>query len=320
METDSKLAAVLDEKLEYYRYLYPEISFLNLTGGDELLTEMMILAKALGNEASSSDYEHPDKLRKELMTASANRILRMLQFQMPSASLFKAENPPGQKINLCVLTIPPQVVAADSLQATSHLLDLPGEIIKGIPKDLQLSPFDYLAFVIDHEIYHCLQSMFVGPQKLSFKEFWGEYNHFLNEQGADAYAIGMHIKSKGKISSFIANLKRIRGMVLFSADPDHMTCKAIDQVINIPESKIKNMSARGIFDMAIGIKKHLTIGYDDYLKYLASAVQAMKELGMEDLISESLYDRSRESQADPVEVKQYVENSRKCLAEMRALE
>ena len=314
----SSTSSLLDEKLEYYRHLYPEISFLNLKGGDELVTDMMILVKALGDEPSSSDYEHPEKLREELMTASVNRILYMLQFQMPSASLFKADKPPGQGVNLCVLTIHPQVAAADSLQATSHLLDLPDEIIERIPDNLQLSPGDYLAYVIDHEIYHCLHSMYAGPQKMSFKKYWGEYNHFLNEQGADAYAVGMHIKNRQKTSNFVINLQRIRAMALFSADPDHMTSKAIDQVINLPESKIKNMSANEVFDMAIRIKKGLTIGYDEYLKYLASAVQAMEELGLEEIIPEDLLNIAKESQSDPAQVKQYVENSRRCLLELRA--
>mgnify|MGYP001824090518 FL=1 len=109
-------------------------------------------------------------------------------------------------------------------------------------------------------------------------------------------------------------------MALFSADPDHMTFKAIDQVINLPENKIKNMSANEVFDMAIGIKEDLTIGYVEYLKYLASAVQAMEELGLQEIIHEDLLNIAKESQADPAQVKQYVENSRRCLLELRASE
>ncbi|MEN8713253.1 MAG: hypothetical protein ABF326_13795, partial [Arenicellales bacterium] len=138
--------------------------------------------------------------------------------------------------------------------------------------------------------------------------------------GADAYAVGMHIKSRQKTSNFVINLQRIRAMALFSADPDHMTFKAIDQVINLPENKIKNMSANEVFDMAIGIKEDLTIGYVEYLKYLASAVQAMEELGLQEIIHEDLLNIAKESQADPAQVKQYVENSRRCLLELRASE
>lgn len=314
-EADSKLAALLDEKLEYYRHQYPEISFLILKGGDELVADMMALDKSLGNEPASLDYEHPPELRKELMTASANRILHMLQFKMPSASLFKTDSPHGRK-NICVLTIHPQAVAADSIHATINLLDLPPQLVQKIPKDLLLSADDYLAFVIDHEVYHCLQSMYSGPQKRSFKEYWGVYNHFLNEQGADAYGMGMHIKNYGKVTDFARNLQRIRGMALYSGDPDHLTCKSLQQVLKIPAMNFKKMTANEVFEMAIRIKGHLTSGYDAYLVYLASAVQAMKELGVEGLISDDLHNIANDHNADPTEVKQLVTNSRRCFSEL----
>ena len=315
-DKSSSLDSLLNEKLEFYRQLYPEISFMILKGGDELVADMMALDLALGHEPSSLDYEHPLKLREDLMIASANRIVNMLQYRMPSASLFKADTPLGWQENLCVLTIDPDEIAADSIRATRNLLDLPQDFIRKIPDDLRLQPTDYLEFVIDHEIYHCLHSMYVGPQKMSHKELWGEYNHFLNEQAADAYAMGVHIKTRLRVTPFAKNLLRIRGMALFSGDPDHLTCKALQQVFKVPVVDMAEMSTKDVFDRANRIQERLTISYDEYIQYLASSIQAMKLLGVEDLISDELHSRIKGVQSDPVQVTELVTNTRRYLSEL----
>ncbi len=307
---------LLDEKIEYYRQLYPEIAFLVLQGDDEFLADMMALDLVLGYQPSSLDYEHPPELREDLMFVSVERIWIMLQSRRPSASMFKADTPLGWQEHVCVLTINLPEVAADSLRATQHLLDLPQKVIQKIPYDMQLSANDYLAFVIDHEVYHCLKSMYVGPQLMSYKEFWGEYSNFHEEQGADAYALGMHIKTSDGDSTFAKNILRIRGMSLYSADPDHLTCKALEQVLQVPTETITEMSAKEVFSMANSIKERLTTSYYEYVLYLSSAVQAMKELGIETQISEKFLNRIKDIQADPVQVKTLVANARRCHADL----
>lgn len=311
--------SLFQEKLEYYKTLYPDILFLVLKGGDELLDDMMALDLLLGHEPKSLDYEHPPELREDLMFVSVERIMLMLKHQAPSASLFKADKPLGWQEHVCVLTINPLAVAADSIRATHHLLNLPEKAIRLIPRGFQLLPGDYLEFVIDHEVYHCLKSMYVGPQLRSHKEFWAEYTHFLDEQAADAYALGMHVKARGEVTNHAKNIQRIRGMSLYNADPDHLTCKALEQVLKIPAKNITKMSAKQIFDLANQIKDRLMISYDEYLLYLASAVQAIQELGMEALVSEELFKRIKNIQAEPKQVKELVSNSRRCLTELKVI-
>jgi len=313
-EKNTSPHTLLDKKIKYYRRLYPKITFLNLQSQDELPTLDLIL----GYQPKNLDYEHPVELREDLMNVSAERIWLMLRSKLPSASAFKADTPLGWQENVCVLTINPHEVAADSIRATQHLLDLPQEVIQKIPRNMQLPPDDYLAFVIDHEIYHCLKSIYVGPQLMSHKEFWASYNHFHNEQGADAYALGMHIKSSDEDSIFAKNILIIRGMALYNADPEHLTCKAMENVLKIPSRNIAKMSAHEVFDMANQIKKRLTASYDEYIKYLASAVQAIKELGREEQISEDLLNKIKGFQADPKQVETLVTNARRCFSELCA--
>ena len=310
------LNTLLKDRVDYYRHQYPDITFLVLQGGEDLIADMLALDLILGHQPSSLDYEHPEKLREDLMIASANRILYMLQHSMPSASLFKVNNPIDWQANVCVLTINPAEVSADSIRATQNLLDLPREFVEKIPQDFRLQAGDYLEFVIDHEVYHCLYSMYVGPQKMSYKEFWAEYTSFLNEQGADAFALAMHINRRQKAQSFAENIMRIRGMALVSGDPDHLTCKALHQVVSIPPTELADMSVRGIFDTANRIQKRLTINYVEYIQYLASAVQAMKELGVDALLAEDLRNRIKDTKADPSQVRKLVTNTRRYLSEL----
>ncbi len=308
--------SLLNAKIEYYRQLFPEIMFMILKGGNETQDDMMVLDLMLGDHPKSLDYEHPPTARDDLMYVSIERIRMMLQAYAPSSSLFKVTNPPGGQEHVCVLTINPNEVASNSMQATESLLAIHQKFIRKIPQNMQLSPSDYIAFVIDHEVYHCLKSMYVGPQLMSNKEFWAEYNHFSNEQGADAYAMGMHIKKRGEVSPFAKNILRVRGMALYSADPNHLTCRALSKVLKIPSNKISKMSSNQIFDLANTIKVQLTSRYDEYVQFLASAVQAMKEIGVGELISEELQIRIKGIQADPIKVKELVANSRRDFAEL----
>lgn len=314
-EVDS-LNTILDEKIEFYRDLYPDIAFVVLQGGKESLDDMMTLDLVLGYQPQSLDYEHPPELREDLMFASAERIWMMLRSRLSSASAFKADKPLGWQELICVLTINPQASAADSIMATQDLLSFSHKAIQKIPNEMRLQPDDYLAFVVDHEIYHCLKSINVGPQLMSKKELWAGYNNYHEEQGADAYALAMHIKFRDDKSNFAKNILRIRGMGLYNADPDHLTYKALEEVLKAPSEQIVGMSAKEIFYLANTIKKRLTLSYDAYLQHLSSVAQAMKEIGLEELISEELHNNLKDVEPDPEEVKRIITIAHRSFTEL----
>lgn len=308
---------LLNKKIESYSQLYPDILFLILKGGDETIEDMIALNLILGHEPVSMDYEHPPELREDLMLVSAERILFMLKNNMPSASLFKADEPNNWQEHVCVLTISPDLLAADSVRATGYLLNMPDTLIQRIPQDFQLRAEDYLEYVIDHEVYHCLHAMYVGPQKMSLNELWGEYSQYLAEQGADSYAVAMHIKNRPKESSFPKNIQRIRGMSLYNVDPDHMTVQALDQLMNIHRDNIIKLSQQEIFELAKEIKTSQTISYEKYLNYLASAVEAMRLLGLKASSLEVLNQKLIDIQVDPEKVNELVTYSRRSLSELK---
>ena len=76
------------------------------------------------------------------------------------------------------------------------------------------------------------------------------------------------------------------------------------------------MSAKEIFGKANRIRERLSISYDEYIQYLASSVQAMKLLGVEELVSDELRNRIKDVQPDPAQVKELVTNTRRYLSEL----
>lgn len=311
----SQASVLLEKKIAQYKKLYPDILFFNLRGGKETNDDMGALELVLGYKPVSLDYEHPIAARNDLIYVSIERIYIMLLNRMPSASLFKADKPLGWQEIVCVLTINPDEIAADSLRSTGHLLNLPDHTLKSIPHDLTLRPDDYLEFVIDHEIYHCLQSKYAGPQSMSDKEFWAEYNHLQDELGADAYALAMHIKTKKAATAFGHNLKRIRGMTLYNADPDHLTCKALEQIMQTPVSDIIDSNPGRIFELAQRVKKAQGMSYDDYLVYLSSAIQAMLTIGIKPELIKSLEERINTA-PDPALAAELIKKSQQCMTEI----
>lgn len=316
-DTHKSLSEILSETFSDYKKLYPDILFLNLQGGDNTLADMVALDLLLGYEPVNLDYEHPPELRQDLYYVSIDKILLMLQYQMPSASLFRADEPVDWQDTICVLTINPNHVAADSNSSTSQLLNLPQEFVEKIPEKLKLQPEDYLQYTINHEIYHCLKSNFVGPQAMSDKTFWAEYSHMSDELGADAFALAMHIKSKRRHDIFIDNIKRIRNMSLYNADPDHFTMKALQRISAIPASHLINMDTPDLFKFSYLLSEHLTISYDDYLIYLASALQAMKAIGVKAKDFDQLTDKLKNIKPDEQQVKMLIEVSQQSLNELK---
>jgi hypothetical protein len=94
----------------------------------------------------------------------------------------------------------------------------------------------------------------------------------------------------------------------------------VNEVLKFPTEKIRKMTEKEVFEMASEIKNKLTINYDEYLSYLASAQQAMQEMGVEIQISEEMSRNIKGIQAKPQQVRQIKENTLHCLNELTGSE
>ena len=273
------LNSILEKKRQLYSDDFPDILFVIAKGGDKWIDDMNALSVILGYQPVNLDYEHPTDLREELMIVSLERLVLMLRHHVPSSSLFKADEPLGYPGNVCVLTIDPDAVADSHRTATLYLGGLSEQHRPLIREDKLIRCDDYVNFMFDHEAYHCLHSLYVGPQSMSEKELWGEYSSYNEEQGANAFAMAMQIKN-GVTRSGIDNLLRLRELSLLSSDPNHWTCNTLKEVSNLPEETISKSSIQELFEFASDLQKQREITYNQYLQYLVNSLSAIKELGI----------------------------------------
>lgn len=277
----SELETILQNKREFYNQSFPEIQFIILQAEQSWIEDIMTLGVFLGHEPVSLDYEHPPKLRDDLMFVSIARIREMLINKMPSASLFRADEPLGWRENVCVLTLDPQVIARDDIAATYFLLDLGEQALSQIPTSSHCDKLEFLEFVFDHEAFHCLDSFYNGPQPMSDLDDWEYYYHFRNENGADAFAIAMHIKRHSAVTEFITTLRQIRGVSLLSGQSSHWTHEVIQKISYQDPDILASFDPMKIFQLATEMRDKIVPSYNDYLQYQQAANQAMRKLNIQ---------------------------------------
>ncbi len=281
--TDS-LEAIADRAIRFYNDTYPDILFVQLPGGRQWVDSSVALSLLLGHRADNLDYEHPPSLREDLLYVSIERVFMMLRHNAASSSLFRVgDSSISARENVCIITLDPGRVAGNALRATAHLLDFPDERIALIPPARRLDPHSHLQFVLDHEAFHCLDALYNGPIPMSKKRYWSQYMLFRNEHAADAYAVAMHIARQGGVTPYAGNLLRIRGLSLYNADPDHLTCAAIERVLAIGAigtSKLVHMDAQAVFRLGAQVREEVVPGYETYLEYRIAALAAMRRLGV----------------------------------------
>jgi hypothetical protein len=267
-------------RLEEYGNEFPDILFVVLDSGDYWSEALVTISILLGKSPVSLDYEHPPEVREELMTLSVARLKLMLHHKVPSASLYRTVDQSGRTQTICVITVDPNTIAGDDQVATSHLLNLPQGYEGQVPAKFELRRVEYLNFVIDHETYHCLSSLYNGPQPRSFKPLWADHWHHREENGADAFALVMHRKRQGHFGDFADNLKRLRATAIVGADINHWTLRSLKAVMRDNLSAISQRSIRELFDYATAIRDEVVPDYDSYLRFVRSSGGAMEHLGL----------------------------------------
>jgi hypothetical protein len=276
---DGSLEQVIAERLEFYNRHFPGIRFVVLAGGDQWLDSLSTLYTLLGKDSTNLDYECPVDLRKDLLALCVARVKMMLMDSESSATLFRVGvNSLSDRPVLCVVTLDARGMARDDFHATRHLIPLGDAVVRRIPRDHWLAHREYLAFVIDHEVFHCLDSYHNRPIPRSSKEQWAQYMGFYNENGADAFAMAMHLRRYGRVTRFARDLLRIRGIALYGGNANHFTYGALDRVLQAPVSRLESMGVMNVLKYASELRDAVVPDYDRYLAYRARARQASRVL------------------------------------------
>jgi hypothetical protein len=270
-EEDVVLSGIIKRKQRFYADTFPDLAFILLEGGESWSEDFTDLTVLLGSEPVSLDYQHPPHLREDLMYVSLERIRMMLDSNTPSASLIRTDEPMGTGEKLCIITINPAAIAADDRIATRYLVEPYYEIHGKIKKENLVDRKKFLEFVFDHEVYHCLESRFIGPQPMSHLEFWADYYDYRRENGADAFAIAMHIKQHQAVTDFVQQMIRIRSLSLYCDDCNHWTPQVILRLAKADPDSLISMDTMGLFRHASSLRDDIAPDYHDYLLYRSAA-------------------------------------------------
>jgi hypothetical protein len=276
-----QLEQIVIDKLEFFAQEYPDINFVILDSAGDVANNMGILLDIIGQDPVPLDYEHPKKLRQALLMATLTRIEVLLQSDVGSATLFKpGDGALANRKQVCVITINPWLIASDDRAATRHLLELSDKEFNSIPPERYLDHISHLKFALDHEIYHCLDTLYNGSIPMSHRKYWGGYYNIKDESGADAFGILMNIAEHGTRTAYSRTLRNIRGLTLLCRDTDHYTYWSIGAVLQMDPAKLAHQDVHNIFRIATELRDSVIGSYDDYVRYANAANHAMKILGI----------------------------------------
>ena len=274
------LDKIIIDKLEFYSTQYPDISFVVLDSAANVDRNMQLLSQVIGQNPIPLDYEHPDDLRKKLLTATLKRIEFLLSMNAGSSTLFKSgKDALATRKYVCIVTIDPWDTAKDSRTATYNLLDFEGSEFTDISPTDYLDYVSHLRFTLDHEVYHCLDALYNGPIPMSQHVFWSSYQMRKNELGADAFATIMNIGDHGHVTPYVQTLRNIRGLTLLTDDPNHYSYQAIGAALQMDPVELVQRNVREHFNSATSIGQRVVGTYDDHVRYTNAAFYATKQLG-----------------------------------------
>ena len=281
-ETDSirsQFEDLIQQRINFYNNAFPELQFVHLRGGLGWSVDMQFVPILLGQAPTSLDYEHPASARDDLMVVSFKRLEIMLRDSHPSASLFrKSTDGLARRRNVCIITLNPDALATSDVDATSEMLNLPRTMVERVHPARYLDTEDHVAFAIDHEAFHCLDSMYNGPVPRSHQPYGRNYALFRNENGADAFAVAMNIHRHGELTRYARNIMNVRALALMD-DPDHYTWAIIQHVLELNPATVAATPVQSLFAVAGRIRDRLAPAYEQYVAYRVAVHEMRSQLG-----------------------------------------
>jgi len=258
-----------------YRTAYPEINFVHLSNQSEA-AQIVPLLRALGSKAENVDYAHPKEARITLLQVQIERIRRLLEDRLPSATLFKAGNGDlvAAKPYLCVVTFNADLLSGDPQAATRFFFE---ELIPG--SNVRIDNEQFLHFALHHEIFHCLDAYINGPTRPQTEsEITASYYDYRAEQRADFFAAIMH-QARYPKSSMLQHLSAIRAMSLVTWDLPHYTVPLLQEARAMLPSAIRALGLAGQARLAMARADTILISERQYRDFVAAAVEVSLSQG-----------------------------------------
>ena len=276
------LRKVIKKKIDYYNSTYPDILFVQVDGGVKQHGDLKAIKGMLGTGADALDYQHPADLREMLMDATMERLRIMLERDAVSATLFKVgESSTIDRTNLCIITLNPVEYVANDYYATRYMLDLSDAEMKKVHPARYLDHIHHLQYTVDHEAFHCLDSVFNGGVPQTYEKWGGEYNMFRRESIADAYAMVMHIREHGDVTRYAQNMAHIRALWLYADSPNRCTFETVREVLRYDDKVIRSVTVKDLIGLVTHIRDRSVGDYQTFVAQHAATVEAARQMDID---------------------------------------
>lgn len=274
-----KINQAIKEKLDYYNQTFSNVQFVHLRNG-EWEKSLQALELFIGYQATSLDYEHPKELREDLLYVTVAKIQMMLVNKITSSYLFKVGKiPAASKQYACVITLDAATTLLTNQISTQYFIDLPYDTLRTLPEKSYLDKEQHLNFIIDHEVFHCLDTFHFGGIPISKKSFSTRHDTFKREVQADMFAIAMNMRRNKKLTRYANNLISLRAMTLINGEPQHNSSNAMQMIINSDKENLIYSQPMELIKKIKQLYKTIALSYEEYISYRVAAVEVIGMLG-----------------------------------------
>ena len=261
---------LIDKQITLYRAAYPEIEF-------KLLYKMadfdllMPLTHSLGEDLSNVDYEHPGDLRITLVEAQEYRIAFQLANGNATATLFKTPNARiTDKPYSCLITLSIPLLNEAASAATQFMYGIEDDTFNSIPESYYIDNQDFLAYSIDHEVFHCIDAYVNGslyPRTLD--PLKACLDRTRAEQRTEIFAAMAHLSRQPNGIRFLKNLATARTVSLLSGDVEHYTSEVLYKLAASSKLYIKD-DIKALAEESMLYAENMAPSYKDHKEFLVA--------------------------------------------------
>jgi len=261
---------LIDKQITLYRAAYPEIEF-------KLLYKMadfdllMPLTHSLGEDLSNVDYEHQGDLRITLVEAQEYRIAFQLANGNATATLFKTPNARiTDKPYSCLITLSIPLLDEAASAATQFMYGIEDDTFNSIPESYYIDNQDFLAYSIDHEVFHCIDAYVNGslyPRTLD--PLKACLDRTRAEQRTEIFAAMAHLSRQPNGIRFLKNLATARTVSLLSGDVEHYTSEVLYKLAASSKLYIKD-DIKALAEESMLYAENKAPSYKDHKEFLVA--------------------------------------------------
>ena len=271
---------LIGEQLSIYREAYPKIEFVLLNSTEDF-DQLTPLTGSLGKDLSNVDYEHPDGLRVTLVEAQEYRIALQLEHGNGTATLFKTPNSQiSNKPYTCLITLGLPLHEGD-LAATRFIYDISDEALKSLPESYHLDNQDFMAYSVDHEIFHCIDAFTNGYLYPRTKDLIKpHYDRARAELRSEIFSAIAHLSRQPNGKRFLKSLAIARTVNLLSGDVEHYTSDALNNLAESSEQKTRT-NMRALAKESMRLADDHVLSYAEYKQFIVTLWSVLQEYGID---------------------------------------